>query len=168
MGEQPATAIECIADSGNGVRVEFTKKGDRFTHTILRVTKGESHPLLQSVEGTSADVSPPSPPLVELHCQEDVVFLSGATTIGHWSMSIERVEQRLVFDVACRLRTVSKRLGSSYQVHDLNYREWMDFNIEHAKKRSVLLNLVRIEHIDPLPNTFPTTLQWRYGIASNK
>jgi hypothetical protein len=84
---------------GGGLRVVFTRQGDRFSHTIGYVVIGNREsgigyrelrgfapglptdsrypipdsqfvPLLESVEGTPDDRWPPSPPLQSLHCED--------------------------------------------------------------------------------------------------
>jgi len=112
---QPTT-LECLDVRGQGVRVEFHKRGDRYGHTIFRVRNGEEVPLLESVEGTPEAIAPTSPPFADLHQQGETIFLSGATTYGHWSMSVEEVDGRLLFDVACRLMHPVEWLGSTYRI----------------------------------------------------
>ena len=94
MADLETTVIEQIDAGGNGLRIEFVKQGDRFGHLIYVVRAGETLPILRSIEGDAEDFEPPSPPFAELHRQGELVFLSGATTLGHWSASVETPPER--------------------------------------------------------------------------
>jgi len=133
------TMLECLNSRKNGVRIEFCKRRDRFEHTIFGVRNGVAEPLLMSFESSDEEFIPLSPHWAELHRQEDTLFLTGATTLAHWSMSVQPAQlteelssnlfdkrfglneppkQRchfLSFDVACRLKAKPKNLGSHYQ-----------------------------------------------------
>lgn len=115
MGDSPAAIIECLNDQQRGVRIAFSKQDDRFFHTVFGIRGDQSVPLLNSVEGTPEDDEPPSPPYTELHQQGDLLFLSGATTKGHWSMSVQNAEHVILFDVACRMHSEVANLGSTYK-----------------------------------------------------
>ena len=156
--------LESLNTQGHGVRVEFQKNGDRFGHTIFGVHDGQATPLLTSIEGTSDEIAPPSPPFAELHQQGEIVFLSGATTLGHWSMSVEVVEGRLLFDVACRLKKKPEWLGSTYRVAEEGYL------LEPESPAQVTLRQGKqlITPSIPSDQNFPATIQWRYAIATHK
>ena len=53
--------------------------------------------LLESIEGTDDQPAPPSPPFTELHEQGELLLLTGATKLAHWSMSVEAADAALVF-----------------------------------------------------------------------
>lgn len=157
------TSLECLDASGNGVRVEFWKQEDRFAHTIFGVSGGKTVPWLTSIEGTPDEFSPPSPPFAELHQQDDILFLSGATTLGHWSMCVQPVEGRLLFDVACRLKGEASSLGSSYQSLAANVAiEPEDGDLREREEDTLMIVPSTQTAI-----TTPRTIQWRYSIAGD-
>lgn len=105
MNDAPRATIEKLYANGNGLRVEFYWRGDRFGHTISAVKDG-----VALVEWRSVDDDPLGPVYQELHEQETaeggkIVFLSGAGNGAHWSASVEfeKVKCFLVFDVATRI-----------------------------------------------------------------
>jgi hypothetical protein len=142
MADNSVIALACINASGNGVRVEFRKQGDRFRHTIFRVCGDERSAVLKSVESKSTEVFPASPPWADVHQQDDTLFFTGATTQAHWSMSVQRSSLAVAshgrepcgnrsrgaaalprenessfldFDIACRLKSPPSCIGSVYQ-----------------------------------------------------
>ncbi len=157
-----ANSLQSLNAQGQGVRVEFQKTGDRFAHTILAVQNGKVTPLLTSIEGTPDDVAPPSPPFAELHQQGEIVFLSGATTLGHWSMSVEVADGRLLFDVACRLKKKPEWLGVTYSVAEEGYLLEPDSPAQVTLQQGKQLVTPSMSAIPD----FPATIQWRYTIAS--
>jgi|GEM_PF-2911314 len=218
MAGLPVTKLECLNRRGSGVRVEFEKQDDRFTHAIFSVTEDGSLPLLQSLEGSPDDYSPPSPPFAELHRQSDILFLSGATTLGHWSMSVQIAQVKesdfssrlfdkryglneqpkvpeeayyLEFEIACRLKSLPSGLGSAYRIVEdvvgLPFRSGMEL-VHSQSPCLVLLGSSAIEpaqhcHVlaaptehnpqqflvkpaEKFPESYPTTIQWRYGVCS--
>lgn len=133
---KPAATLEVLNTKQHGVRVEFYWTGDRFAHTISGVRDNQAEQLLESVEGDPNDRFPASPPCVELHRQEEAIFLTGATDAGHWSMSVEQAGKDalsafyqtgiaeyshhfLLFDIACRLRTECGKVASEYKTFHL-------------------------------------------------
>lgn len=105
------------------LRVEFTRQGDRIGHCVLVLVGGEWQEVLRSVEGTSDQDWPLSPPLKDLHFESrdggvQLALLVGMAGKSHWSASIEldAIAQRLTFDVACRVRSAPDWLGSAYQL----------------------------------------------------
>jgi len=113
-------SLEVLNSAQQGIRVEFRWTGDRFSQSFFGVEQGQSELLLESIEGHAEDSCPQSPTLVELHQQDEAIFLTGACAVGHWSMCIEphRVgeEVGLKFDVACRIKSPAERLTSSYRI----------------------------------------------------
>ena len=118
----PKTSLEILNSANNGVRIEFRWAEDRIAHSLFGVCNGETGLLLESIEGHADDLAAPSPALVELHQQEEMIFLTGACSVGHWSMAVEpiRVEEMvgLKFDIACRVKSPVERLTSSYRIAD--------------------------------------------------
>jgi len=166
MTDPPTTVLDCIDPDGNGLREEIVKQGDRFGHAVSRVRQGESQLLFTSSEGTPDDFSPPSPPFAELHRQGDIVFLSGATTLGHWSASVCVREDGVQFEVACRLRKPSEFLGSTYQsnVAQINAATYEllcgeDTVAEHNQAT------LQITPLATAANSYPLTVQWRYSVS---
>lgn len=114
--------LSAITASGSGIEVRFQRLADRWAHTIA-ATKGEHlMPLLASHEGGPEDDWPPSPPLQEVHLQEEankgrLILGVGGAGSARWSLSVEADPDRgrLVFDVACRLSVALSHCGSAYR-----------------------------------------------------
>ena len=113
-----ATTLE-----GLGVRVVFHRLADRFSHVVEATRETDAVLLLESLEGTSEDDWPASPPLQELHFEDRpdgsrLALLVGRAGRSHWSLSIEAAadSSRLVFDAACRVREAPQQLGSQYRL----------------------------------------------------
>ena len=105
------------------LQVKFIWQHDRWHHEISGA--GAEHVVWRSREGTGDDVWPPSPALQDLHVAtgiagESTALLVGSTSVAHWSVSIEVDDEndRLKFDVACRLKAAAVRLGNAYQRED--------------------------------------------------
>jgi len=116
-------SLDAVGPAGSIIRVEFVWAGDRYWHIISAEGAGRSEILLKSIEGTSADDWPPSPPLVSLHREtlpdgRAALLLVGAAGRSHWSASIEaaRDEAKLIFDLACRHGERPQRLGNEYLI----------------------------------------------------
>lgn len=123
MSETPSTplavSLEVRSPEKQGVGIEFRWTDDRFSHKIFGLSDGQVVPLLASIEGSPEDSFPASPPLVELFQQEEIIFLTGATDAGHWSMSIEPIQAGkltgFLFDAACRIKSPQRGLTSCYR-----------------------------------------------------
>ena len=165
--EIPPVVLEALDAQGQGLRVEFQKQGDRFTHKLFAVSGKpvsgkEVQLLLESVEGPPGEAAPPSPPFTELHQQQDTLFLTGATTLGHWSMSVQALDNRLLFDVACRAKSTPNNLGSTYRVLSNGTQlESKNATVTHPAKHTQRIT----PHHSPKPSPTPTTLQWQYTLA---
>lgn len=117
--------LEAKGADGGILRVEFLWRGDRFGHAISIVNPGgEAELLLESLEGTSADDWPASPPLQSLHREaladsRTALLLVGSAGRSHWSASVEASasEPGLLFDLACRPGTPPGWLGCRYRTH---------------------------------------------------
>ncbi|MCH8839972.1 MAG: hypothetical protein IH831_04715 [Planctomycetes bacterium] len=127
--QEPTGALEVLDEAGRGVRVEFHKSGDRLRHVILAIHGEKRFPVLTSFEGNLGQVLPHIPCFLEFHQQGQTLFLTGASSVGHWSMSLQIAEapfpeegehgcraatQLLSFDVACRLKESGHHVGSEY------------------------------------------------------
>jgi hypothetical protein len=112
----------------------FERRGDRLAHAIwLKPLNGNGQQtgepptllLLESVEGSSDDHWPASPPLQSLSIESFVPGTSVALLVGmagnsHWSASIEpcREPTGFLFDLACRTTASAAFLGSTYRLAD--------------------------------------------------
>ena len=118
----PELALQVIDGDGRGLRVMFQRQADRCAHRIELIDGAKSFCLLTSVEGTSDQPWPPSPPLQQLSIEElspgnRVALLLGMAGKSHWSASVEcdPASSSLLFDVACRVQQPPQRLGSCYR-----------------------------------------------------
>jgi len=167
----PAAVLEALDEHQQGVRVEFQKCGDRFSHRLFSVSGADIQPLLESVEGTPEEIAPLSPPFAELHQQQDMLFLTGATTLGHWSMSVQAIEGRLLFDVACRIKAEASHLGSTYQTPVAQTpvaQPLATTSTVESENATITKPTPDTLLIAPSPLTaidFPTTIQWQYTIT---
>lgn len=114
--------LQVVGPRGMGLQVALEKLGDRFHHSVCWLDRRQSISLLTSIEGTDEEIWPPSPPLRALTVEQ-----RGATTVGllvgmagksHWSLSVEADQQHglIRFDVACRMTTPPRLLGSRYNL----------------------------------------------------
>jgi hypothetical protein len=175
--------------SGIGLRAEFRFQGDRFTHVVSLIGRGEaSIPFLQSVEGTAAEAWPASPPLQSLHIDRlptgrEAALLVGMAGRGHWSASIEAIPDSatLVFDIACRLSGGEPALASRYRLAApgaklfMAYDEsWIESRCEHGDlvispagevAAPCALKMLGVDSfaIAPMPQSGPT-IRWRYFV----
>lgn len=195
MPEPRIYEIESINDSGVGVRVRFTWRGDRFGHTISFVRGNEEIVCVESCEGNSNDDWPPSPPVQEIHQQQTdggkILFLTGMAGTAHWSMTVETRERTvsgspielLWFDAAVRVKSRPTLLGSSYQ--SLSPCKWIDMSgtlqAVGSPQAAVMFALpdgnnqgwhtpsterrLVKAHVPDSVDS-PTTIQWSYGVAS--
>jgi hypothetical protein len=120
--EQPAPVIEALDARGDGLRVTFFWRVDRYAHRIERIEAGSSVPLLESLEGSDLDCWPASPPLQQLSMESlpdgrAVALLVGMAGSSHWSLTVERdpSDASLLFDAACRVKAPAETLGSAYR-----------------------------------------------------
>ena len=121
MPAREPVSLHASGAAGVGLQVRFDWREDRHVHTISLEVDDRLIPLLESVEGSSVDTWPPSPPLQQLSVEQlrpatQVALLVGMAGKSHWSMSVEPAGDRcaFVFDVACRSRGPVEWLGSAY------------------------------------------------------
>jgi hypothetical protein len=114
--------LDALDSAGDGLRVTFFWRVDRYAHRIERIEGGVAVPLIESIEGSDLDRWPPSPPLQQLSMEtlpdgRAVALLVGMAGSSHWSMTAEREanETSLLFDVACRIKEDGAILGSTYR-----------------------------------------------------
>lgn len=110
--QEPAGALEVLDETGQGVRVEFHESGDRFGHLILAVRGEKVFPVLESFEGTESQSLSHAPCFQEIHQQGQTLFLTGASSAGHWSMSVQAAEARILeYEDTELLGTLHQRYG---------------------------------------------------------
>ena len=119
---EPASAPTTL-DAGR-LRIVFSRTGDRYQHEV-QTTGQLSRALLVSLEGGADETWPASPPFQELHVEKrgegkQVALLVGRAGRSHWSVSIEvdRWQEAMLFDVACRCSGSIDWLGSTYRLPD--------------------------------------------------
>lgn len=121
MEAREPVSLNSTNAEGVGLQVRFSWRQDRYSHTISKLIAGRLIPVFESVEGSSTEVWPPSPPLQQLSVEElrpatQVALLVGMAGKSHWSISVEPVSTRaaFVFDVACKSRDTAAQLCSGY------------------------------------------------------
>ncbi len=156
-------------------RVVVRRVGDRGQHTIY-VNDGEAyHPFLTSVEGTSDELWPSSPPLQQWHVEtrphSQVLLGVGMAGHSHWSLSIEASAEHnwLTFDVACRARRELGSLGSRYQFVSpdrLSDRAELKYDFPVPFTPLLLCSSAAGIHfqVDPAAYTGPGTIRWQYRL----
>lgn len=120
MRTETPNSLATTATGQAQLRVQFDLPADRWRQSIVVQSAGDTWPLLQSVEGTSADRWPTSPALQSLHFEtqaagKDVALLVGQAGRSHWSASIATTgPNELEFDHACRVQELPEFLGCTY------------------------------------------------------
>src|SRR5436190_1447498 len=117
-----------MSPGGGALRLVMEQIGDRVSHFVeILAADGSLLAELQSVEGTSAEPFPPSPPLQSCSVEEirpgqQAAFLVGMAGKGHWSASIEAIPGKgtAVFDFACRIPSAPAWLGSTYRLEGIS------------------------------------------------
>jgi hypothetical protein len=125
-----ALFVESVTTRGYRLQVDFFKLADRYGHRLSVVLRDEAGretlvPLAESVEGTSDDPWPPSPPLQSLSIERlsercTAALLVGMAGRSHWSASIEAktdVIGEFEFDFACRSQEMPRSLSCEYRVY---------------------------------------------------
>ncbi|MGI9457648.1 MAG: hypothetical protein ACR2NU_13875 [Aeoliella sp.] len=169
MAQPDPVRIESLNSQGTGVRAEFERLGDRFGHTIYFVdidnhrAVWRSHPTL-----------PGQPVFQELHQQQTtkqqaILFLSGAVTGVHWSMSVEAATPgRLSFDVAARVAKPRVLEAIHYERLDgslnaiagaMQFLVHESVTVLHQDNYNVALHRATAGEI----NT-PATIRWQYSV----
>ena len=177
--------LRAVDKDGRGLQITFIWQRDRFTHRILAVDDKREVVLLESLDGTSADQWPLSPPLQSLSVEQreagrQVALLVGMAGRSHWSLSVEtRPDERtLVFDAACRVHKPPDMLGSTYRtMFKSSALDLQSFAIGHdcqfdttATINSKQADIHRPEgrftvSIDVSAASLPATFRWQYAIS---
>lgn len=116
--------LEAKSLTGESLRVEFVRQGDRYAHHLVAVdAEGYRAILLDSEEGSANETREPSPPLQSLSIEKlpdgrNVALLVGMAGRRHWSASIEPLPNAtgFAFDIACRTPHEEPVLVSTYSV----------------------------------------------------
>jgi hypothetical protein len=160
------------------LRVVFERRGDRWAHRIeWRSPEGERVDW-ESVEGSSDDIWPPSPPFQSLELQSlpdgrQIAFLVGMAGSSHWSAAVEArcKPEEIHFDIACRCSTPPASLGSEYRIAAppavSHVNAGRHFSLRGPKDghcTSLICNdqniAIRVE-----PGPAPGTMRWCYVVA---
>jgi hypothetical protein len=160
--------LDAIGRDGSVLRAEFLWRGDRYGHLISAGSLGSDMlPLLESLEGTSIDDWPLSPPLVSLHRERltdgrAALLLVGAAGRGYWSASVVAAvgEAGLVFDIACRHGVEPAWLGSKYTTNAAAASR-LTIGLEDAKATWAQEQLA----IEPAQDKRALTTRWRFSLA---
>jgi hypothetical protein len=182
--------LEAKSLTGESLRVEFVRSGDRYGHRLVAVdADGRELLVLDSVEGNAAEAWPASPPLQSLSVESlpdgrRVALLVGMAGRGHWSASIEALPGAAAFvcDIACRTTGGEPALASSYRLAAPSTAKlfiapdesWIevqckqgDMVISPAREAAApsILRMLGTESfaIAPLPQK-GTTIRWKYRI----
>jgi hypothetical protein len=102
-------------------------------------------------------------------------LLVGMAGASHWSASVEAdpIRERIIFDVACRIKAEPKWLGSSYGVSNSAERPRIDV-IPLASIAGGLQPILEMagERIDVrvmnLAGFLPRTVRWKYAISASE
>ena len=176
-----------MATKGVGVRAEFVRTADRFTHRFLAID-GSDNPewLLEAIEGDPNDGWPCSPVLQELHLEElpdsenqQVAMLVGKAVDGHWSLVVRPVEdgERVGFliEAACRVKSQPSSMGSLYRLRteaepsasdaavEFNSRSGA-FRLESDCQLAAAGDQVELIAENAPQPKLPATVQWSYGV----
>jgi hypothetical protein len=109
-----------ITLTSGALEVRFDRRGDRIEHSVW--ISGIDVPLLTSVEGSSDDAWPSSPPFQELTLEErsgrSIGLLVGRAGASHWSACIEPTAEwdAISLDIACRIQQPPAWLGCRFRV----------------------------------------------------
>ncbi len=146
--------------------------------------------VLTSVEGTSDQVWPISPPFQEIVCEpvgaggKQVLLGVGRAGKSHWSATIEgdSMIEAIAFDIACRSSSAPEWLGSTYRIHPAWLVEETDESVIRLRftERPVQLHLQTLGQVklsysddqlaieaafDPANSPRGTTHRWRYILS---
>jgi hypothetical protein len=178
-----------IALQGGGLLLRFLRVDDRYAQQLLAVDDQKCIELLTSIEGTTGEVWPVSPPLAQIDRPPErvgvhVALLVGMSGRNHWSLSAKLDERgrRIEFDVASRISEPSGRLSSTYRLskgvratEGLGHVELtvgaVRCRIEHKGDGKGQHGRMEIRDgqlvLKPpaIAGPFPATVCWRYAVA---
>jgi len=169
-----------VLAASDNLRLMFDRRGDRWGHQIEVNPDGAWVAALSSIEGSPADDWPPSPAFQHIHLQTfsingPTALLVGKAGASHWSAAIEADREAgvLRFDIACRLSSGPKYLGSTYSIiKDRNESAPRRLRIEVAMINDACLRAIQASETEmavcvtseSLPE--PRTIRWKYVVNS--
>lgn len=192
-------ALAAIDANGTGAWAEFARHGDRYTHQLVaQDNAGGSCPLLTAVEDRLHHAWPCSPVTQGLNMDDlrrydpgdaPAAMLIGMAGDGHWSMTVERDRDQskcgLVFDVACRVKSLPPRLTSTYRLGEavkstkiavgvllechigsFELRPVAFSKISDSASCQIELTATEVCLVTEITweSPVPATIQWRYGL----
>ena len=120
MAQSARGGESLVLDGGKLGVLKFNWHVDRYHHCW---EFDASEPSLTSVESSSADAWPTSPPLQQIHQQSfadgrEVVFGVGMAGRGHWSASFTLIPDLKcwIVELACRSSQEPEQLASTYRL----------------------------------------------------
>jgi hypothetical protein len=169
-----------VLAASDELRAVFNYGVDRWGHRIEVRREDQWVAAFSSIEGDSSDDWPPSPAFQHIHLQTFLLngptaLLVGKAGASHWSAAIEadREAGALRFDIACRLSSGPKYLGSTYSIiKDRNESAPRRPRIEVAMINDACLRAIQVSETEmsvcvtseSLPE--PRTIRWKYVVNS--
>lgn len=160
MSEAPRATL-----TNGDVQVDIYWLGDRFGHTVSVIRDGQAE-----VEWRLAAGSVESPVFQELHEQatdsgEPILFLSGAASGAHWSMSVHSEGKEIRFDAAARIarrpiRRVIEYAGSGYPPRIVSFAP-----LASDTRVTCGESIVTVAADCAVEESLPTTLRWQYVVG---
>lgn len=155
MPKEGHTGARLTAD---GLTLEFVWREDRYAHTV---SAGAIKVASIAPEGFE------TPVFQEVHQQGDLVFASGMSGDRHWSASVEPSDEGLLFDLACRVKTLpSTPFGSAYTSWDTAGLQVVGKPAGSSpppKLETLGATFTIAAAVDDVP--LPTTLRYRYAVV---
>ena len=163
--------MKSIELAGRAIRVVFERVGDRWQHALEVRAAGAWRRAWHSLEGTSDQPWPASPPLQDLHAQRQpdgrtVILAVGRAGRSHWSTSVELDADgaALTFDVACRHVEPATQLSSAYQASAGEMHDALRFEVAaETYLKAIATGEVRL---GPAPQVAPATSRWKYTVSA--
>ncbi|HEY2882539.1 MAG TPA: hypothetical protein VGJ15_08900 [Pirellulales bacterium] len=163
----------------HSLRIVFFSVG-RHVEQRIECRSGDLFlPALASLEGNAENHWPTSPALQSVHVESrpegKVALLVGMAGTSHWSASVlaDTKHDQIVFDIACRVKTEPRWLGSSYRLLNSESRisssdQW-PVQIAPLPPLRVETNDEQISLVAPLEaGPLPRTVCWQYAISPVK
>jgi hypothetical protein len=168
-----------VLTASDDLRVVFDHRIDRWGHRIEIRREDQWVTAFSSIEGSSSDDWPPSPAFQHIHVQSVAVngptaLLVGKARGSHWSAAVEadRPAGVLRFDVACRLNSEPKHLGSRYSLLDVaNQPALSQLRIEVATFSDAIRRTLDLSDTDLSIRVSSesvsksSTVRWKYVIS---
>jgi hypothetical protein len=116
---QPGANTIVAGSGAQRLRVSFAERLGQFVGSVWLEESRQAWELLRELQ-LEDQIWPASPPWQELHVHEQhgfrALMLVGRAGTSHWSMAVsaDDAQRAIVFDVACRLRSTPRFLGTTY------------------------------------------------------